>query len=191
MRLVLAPITTLLLLTTPAGELTQDAGVSDAKARFGFVVEVGLPEGLAVGVQVKAAPDIKLDVAAATNAVGFGVRASVAIFPLPKVFRVFRPLVAADVGGLFEGDASWIPGLAPAWQAALSKASYFFCGAQGGFELGSPNVAFVLKLGVTYLAGKLPTLTVPLPNSGVLAATGIVVSGLLPTAKVGLSVAFD
>ncbi len=188
---MLPTVTLLVLLAPPAVESAADAGAREDRPRFGFVVDVGLPDGAAVGVQIKAAPDFKLELAGLTNGVGFGVRAGAGVFVLPKLFRTFRPVVSADVGSLFQGDASWLPGVDPAVKAALAQVSYFFCSAAAGFELGSPNVAFVFKLGVAYVAGKLPSLTVPLPNSGALVATGIVVSGLIPSAKVGLSVAFD
>lgn len=191
---MLPTVALLAVLASPVGELTEvapDAGVREDKPRFGFVLDVGLPDGAAVGVQIKAAPDFKLELAGLTNGIGFGVRAGAAVFPLPKIFRAFRPLVSADVGSLFQGNAAWLPGVDATAKAALSQLSYFFCSAAAGFELGSPNVAFVFKLGVAYVAGKLPSLTVPLPNSGALIASGVVLSGLIPSAKVGVSVAFD
>jgi hypothetical protein len=191
--------TTALLLTgldeTPAATaplVTAEGDVAGAPAEHphvGVQADVGLPDGAGASAMVMPVSWVRVHVGGLATLSGSGVRAGVTLLAFSRA--PVRPTLGVEAGYSFTGSARWIPFVdAVPWLApALDQVSYGWASAQVGFELGSPHVALVVRGGLSYV-----DLTFAGPRVDVggasLSASSMALRGFLPSARVGLMVAF-
>ncbi len=156
---------------------------------LGVQADVGLPDGVGASMLVMPWSWLRLHVGGLATLSGAGLRAGVTLVAFPSMG--VRPLLAVDVGYSFMGSAKWLPvvGTLPVLDTALAQVSYAFGSAHLGFEIGSANVAFVIRGGLSYVdlsfAG--PRLDI---EGASLTASSMSVRGIIPSARVGLLFAF-
>ena len=173
-------------LVTSEGEL---AGAEEAHPFFGVQGDVGLPDGAGASLLVMPVSWMRLHVGGLATLSGSGARAGVTLVAFPK--SGVRPIVGVEGGYAFSGSATWIPylGTLPVLSRALEQVSYGWGSAHVGFELGSPHFAIVLRGGLSYVdltfAG--PRLDV---GGATLTASSMSLRGVVPSARVGLMIAF-
>jgi hypothetical protein len=191
--------TTALLLTgldeapsAPAPLVTAEGDVAGAPAdhpHFGVQADVGLPDGVGASAMVMPVSWVRVHVGGLATLSGSGVRAGVTLLAFSRA--PVRPTLGVEAGYSFTGSARWLPFVdaVPGLSSALDQVSYGWASAHAGFELGSRHVALVLRGGLSYVdltfAG--PRLDV---GGASLSASSMSLRGLIPSARVGLMVAF-
>lgn len=191
--------TTALLLTgldeaAPADAplVTAEGDVAGAPAEHPFLgvqADVGLPDGAGASAMVMPVSWVRVHVGGLATLTGSGVRAGVTLLAFSRA--PVRPTLGVEAGYSFTGSARWIPFVdtVPWLGSALEQVSYAWASAQAGFELGSRHVAFVLRGGLSYV-----DVTFAGPRADVggasLTASSMSLRGIVPSARVGLMVAF-
>jgi hypothetical protein len=164
--------------STPADAVTSPAPAP--RNRFiGLSTDVGLPDGLALGVSVRPWPWLRLGVSATYNALAPGLRAGFTVDPLPTVVA---PTFTFEGGHAFGGR---LPGV-----RTMPSVSYDYVNLHLGLEFGRRSSFRVfLRGGASWVAlGANGT-----ENSGIASATLSNLSyhgWLVPSAKAGFSLYF-
>jgi hypothetical protein len=187
-------ITSTLLLATPdegSPLVTAEGDLAGHRNHpfIGVQADVGLPDGAGAALQVMPLSWLRLHVGGLATLSGAGLRAGVTLVAFPTMS--VRPLLGVDVGYSFTGSAKWLPflGTLPVLDTALAQVSYAFGSAHLGFEIGSANVAFVIRGGLSYLDLSFAGPRLDLGGT-LLSASSMSVRGVIPSARVGLMVAF-
>lgn len=163
----------------------------DSWPSLGAQLEVGFPDGAGAAAMVNPTRWLRVHVAGLTNAISAGIRLGVTVLPLVTFFRFVRPIFGIDAGYFFRGDATWFPGLpnSDLLKSALKEVSYGFGSAQLGLELGTKNVSFVIRGGLSYVDLSLGNSQLNV-GGGVLTTNGVGLRGVVPSARLGLMICF-
>lgn len=164
---------------------------SHALPFFGVQVDVGAPDGIGASLVATPVPFFRLHAGGLTNGIGAGVRLGLMVVPFPR--SVFRPLVGVDGGYVFGGLGDWLPQLIEnaSLRSAVTGATVAFINGQVGFELGSEHVAFMLRVGLSYVDVSLASQTLSLGDTTTVSARGIALRGFIPSARLGFIFCFD
>jgi hypothetical protein len=158
--------------------------------KFGMYLDAGVPDGVGLSVAYRPLPWLRVHAGGIFNVISPGVRGGVTFSPIDFVIR---PTATLEAGHFFQGDARWIlgDGASGPGSEVLSAVSYSFGNAHLGFELGSRNVAFLLRGGISYLDGSLPNALsgIASPRSPS-SSQAVHLRVLGPSAKLGLVVYF-
>jgi hypothetical protein len=105
----------------------------------------------------------------------------------------FRPLLGFDAGHAFGGAGEWLPQVMPDVRIAklISGASVSFANLQVGFELGTPTFAFTLRAGMSWVDIGVASQRLDTSATSSVSASGLVVSGFIPSARLGLLFFFE
>lgn len=126
-----------------------------AKRILGATLDMGLPDGLMLGVAVRPLSWLRLQASGGTNAISPGVRTGVSL-RLPQ--RV-SPSLSIDVGKYFEGNANGVlrtvGGSGYRDSSTASKIGYEFVNLRGGIEFGNVSATFFVHGGVSYVRSRL------------------------------------
>ena len=121
---------------------------------LGVMADVGLPDGATASVVVRPLRPLRLELGAAHDGVGPGVRAGVTWIPLRSWIT---PTLGVSVGRFFERDANklarTLSGDATFSSPLLDKVGYDFASARVGLELGRRHVTFFIHAGVSLVTG--------------------------------------
>lgn len=151
-----------LALGTGAEALAQDSSVSTASEapsdpgpafrRFGVLLDVGVPDGIAVSAVVRPLEWLRLNGGITSNTLSFGLRGGISLVPLSSIVS---PSFNADFGHYF--DTSYnklvdrLGGSGLQTQAPIEDVGYNYASASVGLEVGSPNrFAAYLRVGLSY-----------------------------------------
>jgi hypothetical protein len=193
MGALLAIVLAAVLTDASSGEGVAIAGpdrVASTVPSFGVHFDAGAPDG--VGASLVATPwrYFRIEGGGVTNGVGSGFRLGVTLVAFPT--SAFRPVMGVDGGYLFGGLGEWIPRLIEDAQlrAAMTGATVGFVNWQLGFDVGSKNVAFTLRAGVSYVDVGLEPQTLPMGDTGSVSARGIALRGFIPSARLGILFCF-
>lgn len=155
-----AALACVLALGTGAEALAQDSGVSSeasgdtgpAFRRFGVLLDVGVPDGVAVSAVVRPLEWLRLNGGITSNTLSFGLRGGISLVPLSTLVS---PSLNADFGHYF--DTSYnklvdrLGGSGFQTQAPIEDVGYNYASASVGLEVGSPNrFAAYLRVGLSY-----------------------------------------
>jgi hypothetical protein len=139
----------------PAGELL-DAHPTPAgpDGRFGALVDVGLPEGVAVSAAFRPVPMVRLFAGPAWNYLAFGIQGGVSVAPWRLAVT---PVLTAEVGRYFGANASFLArggqGVPSELSPLLKDMSYTYGAIHAGIELGSQRgLSFAFDVGLGYVA---------------------------------------
>lgn len=171
--------------------VTQEGDVAGTQSHpfFGVQGDVGLPDGAGASLLIMPLSWLRLHLGGLATLSGSGMRAGVTLVATPRA--TVRPTLGVEAGYSFSGNASWLPfiGAMPLLSNALQQVSYAWGSAQAGFELGSPHFSVIIRGGLSYVdltfAG--PRLDV---GGASLSASSMSLRGIVPSAKVGLMIAF-
>jgi len=124
----------------------------DRAPLIGVQLDAGFPDGAVLAGAYRPVRYARFDGGLSYNLIGFGLRAGATAIPWDSVIA---PTVRAEVGHVFESDASGFIGhfadLSAEEKQALSKVSYTYAGLHVGAEVGSPDTAIVfLRVGVSW-----------------------------------------
>ncbi len=157
---------------------------------LGLVLDAGVPDGLAAGLEVNPLSFLRLQLSGLSNGVGSGVRVGVVLVAFPR-FPV-RPLIAADAGYVFGGAGAWALPLITDVQvrAAVSNVSGGFLNVHAGLELGSKTFALVLRGGLSWIDVDLGGHTLTLGSNTSVSAGGTSLRGFIPSARLGFQICF-
>lgn len=178
-------------LVTAEGVTLDESGKAPFEAPFfGVQLDAGAPDGIGAAMVVTPGRFLRLHLAGLTNGVGSGARLGVMLLAFPSF--AFRPFVGVDAGYVFGGQWAWLPQLIEdaTVRSMITGVSVGFASAQVGFELGSKNVAFVVRAGLSYVDLGLPGQQVATGASSGVTVGGIAVHGFIPSARVGFLFCF-
>ena len=178
------------LVTAEGVALEEDGRIPWSAPPVGVQLDVGVPDGIGVSLVITPGRYLRLSVGGLSNGVGAGVRAGVALVAFPT--SLFRPLLGVDGGYVFSGPLAWLPQLITdqSVRAAVTGLTVGFVSAQAGFELGSKHVAFTLRAGFSYVDAGVPSRTFATGNATTVTAQGLVVTGVIPSARLGFLFSF-
>lgn len=178
-------------LVTAEGVTLMDDGREPWSAPFiGVQLDVGVPDGIGASLVVTPGRYLRLSVGGLSNGVGAGVRLGVMLLAFPT--SAFRPLLAIDGGYVFGGEGAWLPQLItdPQLRGAITGVNIGFADAQIGLELGSKNVAFTIRGGLSYVDVGLGSQTISTGGTSTVTAHGLAVRGFIPSARLGFLFCF-
>lgn len=177
-----------LMLAAP--QLATSEGAQPSAPFIGVQVDVGVPDGAGASLVITTGRFVRLSVGGLSNGVGAGVRFGVTLMAFPS--SLFRPLLGIDGGYVFAGQAAWLPQLIDDTRvrALISGLNVGFANAQVGFELGSKNVAFTLRAGLSYVAVGLGPQTFATGGGGTVTSSGLAIKGFIPSARLGFIFCF-
>lgn len=182
--------TSLLLAVALSATVGLDAAGDSAAPRVGAQLDVGVPDGLGAALSLMPAASLRLQVAGLNNGVGSGLRVGAVLLAFPRA--PFRPLFGVEAGHVLGGPGAWALPLLPdaSLREALRGASVSLVNTQVGFELGSRHVAVVLRAGLSWVQVVPRDQEVPMSDGATLRLGGVVLSGFIPSARLGLLVCF-
>ena len=133
---------------------------TDQTPTFGVMADVGLPDGGTASLVARPIDMVRLELGAAHNGVGPGVRGGVTWVP----FRSwFTPVIGVAAGHFFERDANplarRISGDPTIDEPMLRHFGYDFANAQLGLEFGHERFTFFIHAGITRVTGQIHDLT--------------------------------
>lgn len=178
-------------LVTSEGVTLDESGKLPFDAPFiGVQLDAGAPDGLGASLVVTPGRFFRVHVAGLTNGVGSGVRFGVQLMAFPSF--AFRPFIAADAGYVFGGQWAWLPELIDDAQlrAMVSGVSVGFANAHVGFEVGSKNVAFVVRAGLSYVDIGLAGQALTTGSNSQVTVGSLSLHGFIPSARVGFLFCF-
>lgn len=158
---------------------------------IGVQVDVGVPDGIGASLMVMPGRFLRIHAGGLNNGVGSGVRFGATLVAFPSFG--FRPLLGVDAGHTFGGAGEWLPNVLGNTQLAnaLSGASISFASAQIGLELGSPTFALTLRAGASWVDVSVNPVNVETSANTSVSASGIVLRGFMPSARLGFLFCFD
>ncbi len=109
--------------------------------RVQLALDVGVPDGIALGLSVAPLSHVRLSLAALTNVIGFGIRGGLALVPFSS--WTLHPVLSLELGRYFTGDLRQFVATAP------QSFKYDFMDATGGLELSLSSVVVRLTGGVS------------------------------------------
>ncbi|HME91326.1 MAG TPA: hypothetical protein VKE49_07870 [Myxococcaceae bacterium] len=156
---------------------------------LGVTVDAGVPDVMAASVALRPWHWLRLQAGGMHNTVSPGLRGGISLVPF---YFWITPSLTLEAGRYFEGDATWIARrLTPNrnLDPLFGKVGYDFGNAHLGLELGSPrSVSFFLRAGISYVQmGKGVQQAISDPT---IQAGDVPLSGVIPSAKLGLLVYF-
>ena len=124
------------------------------------------------------------------NTISPGLRGGISLVPF---YYWITPSLTVEAGHYFEGDATWIARRLTSDRSLdpiFRQVGYDFGNAHLGLELGSPrSVSFFLSAGISYVqmgSGVQQAII----NDPTIQASDVRLSGVIPSAKLGLLVYF-
>jgi hypothetical protein len=131
-----------------------------ADPRFGVMADVGVPDGANAAVVVRPIRAIRLHGGVSHNYVSSGVRGGITLAPFGSAIQ---PILAADYGRFFKGDANPLARMIsgdPTFQNdALSEVGYDYVNLHGGLEFGRKWFTFYLHAGMSRVTSDLKGLS--------------------------------
>jgi hypothetical protein len=120
---------------------------------FGTLLDVGVPDGLMLGVALRPWSILRMDAAAGVNAVSLGVRAGMTL----RLPTRISPVLSVAGGHFFEGNANGVTrSVAGADYSPLAQSvGYQFANLHTGVEFGLQKSTFYVHGGMSYLHSKL------------------------------------
>lgn len=178
------------LVTAEGVTLEDDGRLPWSAPPVGVQLDVGVPDGIGVSLVITPGRYLRLSVGGLSNGVGVGVRAGVLLVAFPT--SLFRPLLGVDGGYVFGGQLAWLPQLITdeAVRATITGLTVGFASAQAGFELGSKHLAFTVRAGFSYVDAGVPSRTYVTGNATTVTARGLVLTGVIPSARLGFLFSF-
>jgi hypothetical protein len=178
-------------LVTAEGERLSDEGKRVTDMPFiAVTIDAGLPDGIGASLVVMPVSFLRIHLGGLTNGLGAGVRvgATVLAFPTWPV----RPLLNVEGGYVFGGYAPWALDSVtdPTLKAVLDHANIGFASAHLGLELGSRNIAFVLRGGISWIDVDLGGQSIDLGGGVKVTSQSTTVRGFIPSARLGFMVSF-
>lgn len=173
-------------LVTAEGVALEESGRAPWTAPFlGVQVDVGAPDGIGASIVVTPGRYLRLSAGGVNNGVGTGVRLGVMLVAFPR--SAFRPTLGVDGGYVFGGQGEWLPQLIsePMVKSALTGLNVAFANAQVGFELGSKNVAFFLRAGLSYVDLSVGGQRLDTSANTAVTFQGVTLNGFIPSARLG------
>lgn len=173
-------------LVTAEGVALDEAGRKPWSAPFiGVQLDVGVPDGIGASLVVTPGRFFRVSVGGLSNGLGAGVRLGMTLVAFPT--SIFRPILGVDGGYVFGGQAAWLPELIEdeAVRSAISFVNLGFVNAQLGFELGSKNVAFTLRAGLSYIDAGFAPQRFSTGGASTLTSSGVGIKGFIPSARLG------
>ena len=151
---------------------------------LGVTVDAGVPDGMAASVALRPWHWLRLQAGGLHNTISPGLRGGVSLVPF---YFWITPSLTLEAGHYFDGDATWIARrLTPNrnLDPLFRNVGYDFGNAHLGLELGSPrSVSFFLRAGISY--AKMTGINDPTIQAG-----DVPLSGVIPSAKLGLLIYF-
>ncbi len=178
-------------LVTTEGVALEESGKAPVELPFiGVQIDAGAPDGIGASLVVTPGRYFRLHVGGLTNGVGTGVRIGVMLVAFPTL--AFRPLIGVDAGYVFGGQGAWLPQLLTDQTArnAVTGLNVGFANAQVGFEIGSKNVAFTLRAGLSYVDLGATSQSIATSGSTSISASGLALRGFIPSARLGFLFSF-
>jgi hypothetical protein len=165
------------------------AGAPETHPVFGVQADVGLPDGAGASAMVMPVSWVRVHVGGLATLSGSGVRAGVTLLAFWK--SPVRPILGVEAGYSFTGSARWLPfaNAAPWLEHSLDQVSYGWGSAHAGFEVGSRHVAVVLRGGLSYIDVTFAGPRVDVGGAS-LTASSMSLRGVVPSARLGLMIAF-
>jgi hypothetical protein len=179
-------------LLTAEGVALDEKGQRPFEAPFlGAQLDVGAPDGIGASLVVAPGRFFRIHAGGLNNGVGSGVRIGATLIAFPSFG--FRPLLGFDAGHAFGGAGEWLPQVMPDVRIAklISGASVSFANLQVGFELGTPTFAFTLRAGMSWVDIGVASQRLDTSATSSVSASGLVVSGFIPSARLGLLFFFE
>lgn len=178
------------LVTAEGVTLDEDGRIPWSAPPVGVQLDVGVPDGIGVSLVITPGRYLRLAVGGLSNGVGTGGRAGLQLIAFPT--SLFRPLLGIDGGYVFGGQLAWLPQLITdkSVRAMVTGLTVGFASAQAGFELGSKHLAFTLRAGFSYVEAGAPSQTYATGNATTVTARGLVITGVIPSARLGFLFSF-
>lgn len=180
---------------SPDGEVptVQSAAAAKPKASrhwLGVAVDSGIPDGMAAAMAVRPWFWLRFEAGGMHNTISPGLRGGVSLIPF---YFWITPSLTVEAGHYFESDATWIArrltsnrNLDPLFR----KVGYNFGNVHLGLELGSPHsLSFFLRAGVSYVQMTAHGVQQAI-NDPTIQAGDVGLSGVIPSAKLGLLLYF-
>lgn len=178
-------------LVTSEGVTLDDKGKAPFEAPFfGVQIDAGAPDGIGASLVVTPGRFFRLHAGGLTNGVGSGVRFGAMLMAFPSF--AFRPFIGIDGGYVFGGELAWLPQLLKdeSLRNAVTGVSVGFANAQVGFEVGSKNVAFTLRAGLSYVDIGMANQSISTGGTSMVTVSGIALRGFIPSARLGFIFCF-
>ena len=123
---------------------------------LGVMADVGLPDGATASLAVRPIRMLRVELGAAHNGVGPGVRGGLTWIP----FRSwFTPVLGVAYGRFFKRDANplarQVSGDPTISEPVLEHFGYDFANAQVGLEFGRQRFTFFIHAGITRVTGQI------------------------------------
>lgn len=179
--------------STPPLLTAEGTSVGEVKSDMPFIavtIDAGLPDGLGASLSVMPLSFLRVSLGGLTNGVGAGVRLGVTLLAFPR--WPVRPLVSVDGGYVFGGHAPWALDFITdtSLRTALSQVNVGFVNAHAGLEMGSRNIAVVLRGGVSWIDVDLGGQSLTLGGGVSVTAAATSLRGFIPSARLGLMISF-
>src|SRR5512140_3175437 len=112
----------------------------DDTSRFGLLLDLGVPEGVALSATYRPFANVRFFAGPAWNYVGWGVQGGISL--VPWHFAV-TPVLTAEAGRYFGADLSFVTkggqGIPAELRPLLKSMSYTYGAILAGLEFGSQN----------------------------------------------------
>jgi hypothetical protein len=185
-------------LPLPAPSAAEEAVAERAReerdfARFGLLVDAGLPEGAAVSLVWRPVQQVRIFAGPAFNVVAWGAQAGVTLIPW---HLGLSPVISLEGGRYFAPDATFLAdnasGIPEELEPLLHDVSYDYAALHVGLELGTRNAfALSLRVGLARVWLDAPGTTTYEDSSGtVVTLSDPRLRGTLPSVKLGLQLWF-
>jgi len=170
----------------------ESAAVDRGPSRrwLGVTVDAGVPDGMAASVALRPWHWLRIQAGGMHNTISPGLRGGISLLPF---YYWITPSLTVEAGHYFEGDATWIARRLTSDRSLdpiFRQVGYDFGNAHLGLELGSPrSVSFFLSAGISYVqmgSGVQQAII----NDPTIQASDVRLSGVIPSAKLGLLVYF-
>jgi hypothetical protein len=129
---------------------TSTAHADPHSPYIGVMTDVGVPDGANASLAIRPVRPLRVEIGAAHNAIGPGVRAGATWIPLSSWAT---PVIGVGYGRFFDRDANPIARTVsgdPTFSSPLlDRVGYDFATARAGVELGRKHVTFFIHAGLT------------------------------------------
>jgi len=175
----------------PESSLTEPTQPKKRVPLLGVRLDLGFPDGLGLDFLGNPLPFLQLHLGLMYSIFGVGFRGGVSFLPW---HGVFRPVLTLESGYQFNSMVGlWLYTTHVSLYNLFDNFRYTFINSTLGFDVGSANVAFIFRIGGSFLFFNNNHFSYPIKNGDdaeMVSIRKVRSTGFIPTARIGISICF-